>query len=167
MIDLNSTFFVQILNFAVLLLILKKFAWGPLLKTLQERSDKIADNIRSADEDRAQAAELKKEYETQLADARRKAQEIMDAATKRSEEERQASVENTRHEIEQMKKAAQAQIQRDRDLAAKQLKGEMVAMSLAAASKLLAKQMDDEANAKLVGDFINELEKDKIGDLPC
>ena len=167
MIDLNSTFFVQILNFAVLLLILKKFGWGPLLKTLQERSDKIADNIRSADEDRAQAAELKKEYETQLADARRKAQEIMDAATKRSEEERQASVENTRHEIEQMKKAAQAQIQRDRDLAAKQLKGEMVAMSLAAASKLLAKQMDDEANAKLVGDFINELEKDKIGDLPC
>ena len=167
MIDLNSTFFVQILNFAVLLLILKKFAWGPLLKTLQERSDKIADNIRSADEDRAKAAELKKEYEAQLADARRKAQEIMDAATKRSEEERQASVENTRHEIEQMKKAAQAQIQRDRDLAAKQLKGEMVAMSLAAASKLLAKQMDDEANAKLVGDFINELEKDKIGDLPC
>ena len=70
-------------------------------------------------------------------------------------------------QIEQMKKAAQAQIQRDRDLAAKQLKGEMVAMSLAAASKLLAKQMDDEANAKLVGDFINELEKDKIGDLPC
>ena len=167
MIDLNSTFFVQILNFAVLLLILKKFAWGPLTKAMQERSDKIADNIRSADEDRAQAAELKKEYETQLADARRKAQEIMDAATKRSEEERQASVENTRHEIEQMKKAAQAQIQRDRDLAAKQLKGEMVAMSLAAASKLLAKQMDDEANAKLVGDFINELEKDKIGDLPC
>ncbi len=167
MIDLNSTFFVQILNFAVLLLILKKFAWGPLTKAMQERSDKIADNIRSADEDRAKAAELKKEYEAQLADARRKAQEIMDAATKRSEEERQASVENTRHEIEQMKKAAQAQIQRDRDLAAKQLKGEMVAMSLAAASKLLAKQMDDEANAKLVGDFINELEKDKIGDLPC
>ena len=61
MIDLNSTFFVQILNFAVLLLILKKFAWGPLTKAMQERSDKIADNIRSADEDRAKAAELKKE----------------------------------------------------------------------------------------------------------
>lgn len=167
MIDLNSTFFVQILNFVVLLLVLKKFAWGPLTKTLQERSNKIANTIQQADEDRAKASELKKDYEGQLTDARRKAQEIMDAATKRSEEEHQASVENTRHEIEQMKKAAQAQIQRDRDLAAKQLKGEMVAMSLAAASKLLAKQMDDEANARLVNDFISELEKDKIGDLPC
>ena len=59
MIDLNSTFFVQILNFVVLLLVLKKFAWGPLTKTLQERSNKIADTIRQADEDRVKASELK------------------------------------------------------------------------------------------------------------
>ena len=66
MLDINSTFFVQILNFLVLLLVLKKFAWGPLLATLHARTEKIENNIRMADEDRAQAAEMKKEYEAKL-----------------------------------------------------------------------------------------------------
>ena len=56
MLDINATLLVQIVNFIVLLAVLKKFAWGPLLKTMHERTAKIEKNIRQADEDRANAA---------------------------------------------------------------------------------------------------------------
>jgi F-type H+-transporting ATPase subunit b len=46
MVDVNSTLFIQIINFLVLLLVLKKFAWGPLLQVLHDRTDKIQNNIR-------------------------------------------------------------------------------------------------------------------------
>ena len=162
MVDVNSTLFIQIINFLVLLLVLKKFAWGPLLQVLHDRTDKIQNNIRQADEDRAQAAEMKKEY-----DARKRAQEITDSATQRSEAEHRARVEETQQEIEQMKAAAKAQLQAEREEAAKKMKGQMVALSLAAATKLMARNMDDAANEALVGDFIDSLSKEKLGDLSC
>ena len=160
-------FFIQIINFLVLLLVLKKFAWGPLLQVLHDRTDKIANNIRQADEDRAQAAEMKKEYEQKLSDARKRAQEITDSATQRSEAEHRARVEETQQEIEQMKAAAKAQLQAEREEAAKKMKGQMVALSLAAATKLMGRNMDDAANEAIVGDFIDSLSKEKLGDLSC
>ena len=166
MVDVNSTLFIQIINFLVLLLVLKKFAWGPLLQVLHDRTDKIANNIRQAD-DRAQAAEMKKEYEQKLSDARKRAQEITDSATQRSEAEHRARVEETQQEIEQMKAAAKAQLQAEREEAAKKMKGQMVALSLAAATKLMGRNMDDAANEAIVGDFIDSLSKEKLGDLSC
>ena len=144
-----------------------KFAWGPLLQVLHDRTDKIQNNIRQADEDRAQAAEMKKEYEQKLSDARKRAQEITDSATQRSEAEHRARVEETQQEIEQMKAAAKAQLQAEREEAAKKMKGQMVALSLAAATKLMGRNMDDAANEALVGDFIDSLSKEKLGDLSC
>ena len=110
---------------------------------------------------------MKKEYEQKLSDARKRAQEITDSATQRSEAEHRARVEETQQEIEQMKAAAKAQLQAEREEAAKKMKGQMVALSLAAATKLMARNMDDAANEALVGDFIDSLSKEKLGDLSC
>jgi F-type H+-transporting ATPase subunit b len=110
---------------------------------------------------------MKKEYEQKLSDARKRAQEITDSATQRSEAEHRARVEETQQEIEQMKAAAKAQLQAEREEAAKKMKGQMVALSLAAATKLMGRNMDDAANEALVGDFIDSLSKEKLGDLSC
>ena len=108
-----------------------------------------------------------KEYQEQLSGARVKAQAIIDKASKRAQEEREASVLETKREIEQMKKAAQAEIQRERALAVEQLKGEVVALSMAAAGKIIAKNLDAGENEQLISEFVNKLDKDKIGDLSC
>ena len=167
MIELNATFFAQILNFLILVALLRAFAYKPLVRALKERQDKIAESINKADEDAAKAAATLKEYQDQLASARIKAQDIVDKATKRAQEEREASVLETKHEIEQMKRTAEEQIQRDRERAVEQLKGEMIALSMAAASKIIAKNLDADENEKLIGEFIGKLDKDKIGDLSC
>lgn len=167
MLDINATLLVQIVNFIVLLLVLKKFAWGPLLKTMHDRSAKIEKNIRQADEDRAKAAELKKEYEGQLAQARMRAQEITDAAAARADQDTRQQKEATRLEIEKMKEAARLRLEQDREEAAKVMKAQMVAMSLAAAAKLMGRKMDEAADEQLVAEFISGLDKDKIGELSC
>ena len=66
-----------------------------------------------------------------------------------------------------MKKSAQADIERDRAKAVEKLRTEMVALSMAAASKIIAKNMDSAENEALIAEFVDKLDKDKIGDLPC
>ena len=162
MLDINATLLVQIVNFIVLLAVLKKFAWGPLLKTMHERTA-----ILDADADRAKAAELRKEYEEQLSKARLKAQEITDAAAARADQDTRDQKEATKLEIEQMKESARAHLEQERAEAAKEMKGQMVTMALAAAAKLMGRKMDEAADEALVAEFINGLDKNKAGGLSC
>ena len=167
MIDLNATFFAQILNFLILVAILRALCYKPVVSMIKAREDKIAESLAKADSDVAEAESLKKDYQAQLAEAREKAQAIVDKAEKVAASNRETSLQDTKREIEQMKKAAQAEIQRDRERAADQLKKEIVALSLLAAGKVVEKNMEASENEALVGDFIDKLDKDKIGDLSC
>jgi F-type H+-transporting ATPase subunit b len=167
MVDINMTLVAQIFNFLILAAILTKFAYKPLMKVLKEREDQIAKSIESAEADELKAQELLKEYHDQLATARIQAQEIVDKAIKRAQEERAAHVKETKREIDQMRKAAQAEIVQERERAVAQLKGEVVALSMAAATKIIGSNIDTEANDRLIGEFIDKLDKDKMGGLPC
>lgn len=167
MIDINMTLVAQIINFLILVLILKVVAYKPIMKMLKAREDKIASSISAAEADEKKAKQLLEDYHKQLADARLKAQEIVDKAERRAQEERDASVAEVKREIEQMRKSAKEDIERERQLAAAQLRSEMVALSMQAATKIVAANMDNKANEKMVSDFIDKLDKDKIGELPC
>lgn len=167
MVDLNMTLVAQILNFLILVLILTKVAYKPLMKALKEREDKIAKSIASAEDDERKAKVILEDYQKQLASARIQAQEIVDKAAKLAAEEREASISETRAEIERMRKAAQEDIVRERELAVAKLKGEVVALSIAAATKIVGESIDAKVNEKLVNEFIEKIDKEKIGGLPC
>ena len=167
MIDINATILAQMLNFLILVVVLRAVAYKPIVKMLKDREDTIAASLKKADDDAAKAEAALKEYQDQLANARTKAQYIVDKAEKRAQEDHEAFVQATQKEIAQMKEAAEQQIQRERQQAVEQLKGEMITLSLAAASKIVSKNMDADENEKLIGEFIDQLDKDKIGDMPC
>ena len=92
MIDINWTLAAQILNFLILVVLLRAFAYKPIVNMLQERQKKIEMSLAKADEDVEKAEALKKEYEDQLASARVKAQSIIDSASRQAAEERDESV---------------------------------------------------------------------------
>ena len=167
MIELNATFFAQILNFLILVVILRAVAYKPVVRMLKAREDRIQESLDKADADAVEADKMLAEYKAKLAAANAKAETIVRNAEKRASEEREEKRAEAKREIEQMKKAAQAEIQRDRERAADQLKKEIVALSLLAAGKVVEKNMEDSENEALVGDFIDKLDKDKIGDLSC
>jgi F-type H+-transporting ATPase subunit b len=167
MIDINGTLLAQIFNFLILVVILAKFAYKPLMKGLADRQTKIINNIETAERDRAEAEALKREYQQQLAAARTEAQAIVEKARILAEESKEEILAEARAEHARLLKAAQAEIARERDLAVAELKGEVVTLSLAAATKIIGHNLDASTNSKLVNEFIEKLDEKKIGGLPC
>lgn len=161
------TMIAQVFNFLILVFILAKFAYKPLMKILDERSAKIKSDLDSAEAENQAAQKLREEYLAKLNEARTEAQGIVDKAFKAAELSKQEIINEARSESERLVKAARDEIARERDKALNDLRAEVVTLSLAAASKIISKNMDEASNAKMVEDFINNLDDKKIGGLPC
>ena len=110
MIEINGTLIAQILNFLILVAILRAVAYKPVVGMLKARQDKIQESLDKADADAAEADKLLAEYKAKLAKANAKADDIVRHAEKRASEEREAQRAETKREIEQMKKAADGDV---------------------------------------------------------
>jgi len=109
-----STVIWAIINFLVILAVLYKFAYNPVMKFLDNRSQEIADNIAAAERNRSESEALLKEYQEKIAQASKEAQEIIARANKFSEEERNRILAQTRDEAAAMLEKARLEIQRER-----------------------------------------------------
>lgn len=147
------------LGFLIVLWILKRFAWGPLLSMLEERRKKIADEFVNIDHEKAKAAELHDEYETRLknidAERRAKLVEAVDEGKKIAQEIKAAAQEETRLAREK----AKDELERDVAKAKVELKSDMIAMTVTAAEKIIREKLDDDKHRRLIGDFIDNMEK--------
>ncbi|MBU8933674.1 MAG: F0F1 ATP synthase subunit B [candidate division Zixibacteria bacterium] len=147
------------LGFLITVVILKKFAWGPLLSILEERRQKIADEFQSIEDEKAKADMLLGEYESKLKDIdserRTKLVEAVDEGKKIA-----AKIESdAREKAREIDAKSKADLKRDIAKAKVQLKNEMVAITMTAAEKILAEKLDDEKNRELIGRFIENVEK--------
>jgi F-type H+-transporting ATPase subunit b len=165
--NFNMTLIAQIVNFLILVFILTKLAYKPLLKAMADRQARIANDLASAEKERLAAEQLRLEYQQQMADARSQGQMIVDKAVKTAEQMKQEILEEARTENARMLKNAQDEIARQTEQAMAGIRGEVVALTIAAATKVIEKEMSAEINAKLVADFIEKLDDKKIGGLPC
>lgn len=160
MIELNATMIAQVVNFLILAAILRALAYKPVARMLKQRSDKIQEAINKADADKKAAEDTLAQYKSQLADAQRRAQDIVDKAELTARQEREALVAETKKEIERLKQNAQVEIQNERNRAFEQMQKEIVTLSLAAAEKVVGKNLTSKENDKLVNDFIAGLNED-------
>jgi F-type H+-transporting ATPase subunit b len=129
--------------------ILKKFVFGKVLQAMSDRQARITSNLETADRERAAAEELKREYQEQLAQARTQAQAIVEKATKLAEQAKDDILKEARAEHTRLVKEAQEEIARERERAVAELRNEVVALSIAAAGKVIGQNLDANANAKL------------------
>ncbi len=157
MVSINGTLIFQFINFFILVAILAKFAYKPLLRVLEERRNKIASDLEAAAQAKDTAAKLQAEYEAQLRNARAEAQAIIDKAVKQADKEAQAQLSAIREQIAREKQIAQAEIANEREAAIREMRNEVVNLSMAVAEKLLKKNLDADINAKLVAACIDQL----------
>jgi len=158
--DIDATLIVQIISFLVLLVILRVFAYRPLLDGLEKRSQYIEQNIKSAEQQKAEAEQIKAEYQAELKNARQEAQSIIERATKASEERSKEIVGEARDEAERLKKSAVAEIELEKQKALTELRTHVAALSVLAAGKIIEKNLDPATQGALVDEFIKE-----VGDL--
>ncbi|RNF40013.1 F0F1 ATP synthase subunit B [Planococcus salinus] len=140
--------------FLILMALLKKFAWGPLMGVMQQREDLIASEIETAENSRKEQQKLLDEQRSLLKEARTQAQEIVENAKKQGEVSREDIITTARAEAGRMKEAAVAEIANERDKAITAVREEVVAMSLLAAQKVLEKEISEEDNSQLINETI-------------
>ena len=167
MIEINATILAQILNFVILVIFLRAVAYKPVCRLLEQRSQKIQSDLDKAEADKREAQQTLAQYRQTLQEANIRAQEIIANAEKSARDTHDAKILETKRDIEQIKKNAADEIQRERAQAMDQMKSEVVALSLLAAGKVIGKNIDNKENERLINDFINQLDKEKLGDLSC
>lgn len=152
----------QIVNFLILLFILKKLLYKPMLQMLDDRKKSIEDAINNAETAKVEAEALRKDYEARLAEAKQEAQEIIAKATKLGEEMKKDIVENAQNEAAKAIQKAQEEIVREKEQAIMALRDEVATLAVMAAGKVLGKAITVEDHEKLVKEFVQE-----VGDLKC
>lgn len=164
MVDLfGGTILAQIINFLILLFILAKFAYKPICNMMDERSQRIADDLAAAENAKLEAQEMRSSYETQLQAARKEAQEIVEKAVQEAKSVSAQQLSDLRQQLATERDKARREIEEERDQAMKSLREDIVAMSVAMAGKVVEKDMNSETNAKLIDDAIERLNSKTLG----
>lgn len=144
--------------FVIVVLVLGKFAWGPVLSLLQQREQFIHESLTLAKSDR-DAAELRlKELTARLQAAHAEAAQILETARGDSERLRQELREKAKAEADAIMKNAQRQIELETARAVQQIRSEAVDLSVMIASKLLQRNLTREDNERLIEDALKQVQ---------
>lgn len=143
--------------FAILVFLLGKFAWGPILEAVEGREKGIQSALDEAAQRNAEAAKLLEEHKAQLADARRQASELIAEGRTAGESVRKDIEEKARTEGQAIIERARTEIERERDAALETLRRESVELALAAASRLMQENLTQAKDRALVERYLGEL----------
>lgn len=167
MMSINSTMLWTIINFLVLIYLLGRFLYKPLLKIIDQRRAKIQADLDQAAAEKTKAAELTEKYQTRVERAREEAQEIISAAEKRGNERREEIIAEARNEAKRIKERATEEIKQAKRQALGQLRDEVSKISLLIAQKFLEESVDKKRHQNLVEEFITQLDRDELGGSKC
>ncbi|MDQ7039710.1 MAG: F0F1 ATP synthase subunit B [Rhodothermus sp.] len=153
--------FWKSLTFLLLLFLLYKFAWKPILQALQEREESIDASLRRAERALAEARQIQAENERIRREAEQEAQRILREAREEAERLRQEELHRTRLQIQQMQEQAQAEIEREKQGALDELRAVVADLAIQAAEKILRESLDADRQRRLVDRFLESLPTNK------
>ena len=151
-------FIWTILTFLILLFLLAKFAWNPLLAMLDKREETIRQSLDDAEKARLELEQLQKKSEEIIAQARSEAQTIVQEGKVITERLKDDVLNKAKDKSDEIVANAQKIIQAEKDRAIGEIKAEAVDISINIASKLIAKNLSKEDNKQLIEDALNRIQ---------
>ena len=146
----------QIVAFLLVVWVLKKFAWKPLLAVMEERKNKIKSEFDSIEEQKEKAQILLEEYQEKLrnieSEARARIQEAVAEGRKISQEIQTEA----RRQAQEILAKTKSEIEREIAQAKIQLKNDLVNMTIAATQKIIQAELNQERHKKLIADFVEQ-----------
>ena len=149
--------FWAIVNFVVLLAILYKFLYGPMLKMMEDRQNGIKNNISQAEEIRNEAEALRAQLSADMTNARKEAQDIINSAGKIAQEMKNEIIDQARSSALKITEKAQEEIQREKEEALSDIRNEVANLVILAAGKVLGDTMTIEQHRQQVEKYIQEV----------
>ena len=139
-----------VITFLLLLVVLKKIAWGPHLAALEARESEIKDALNAAEKAREEAERVSSDYKESIRKAQSESQQIIAEAKSAGEKVRSEIEKAANVKADEIVDKAKILIDAERVKAINEIKTVAVEISMSAASKLIEKNLDSEDNRKLV-----------------
>ncbi|ANJ69513.1 F0F1 ATP synthase subunit B [Latilactobacillus curvatus] len=155
---LGDSLFVLVV-FIILVALVGKFAFGPVSKMMQDRSDKITNDLDNAARSREDAAKLAAQRATELKNSKSEAVEIVNAAKQNGEKQREGMVKLAQEEVQTLKQNAKKDIEQSRLDALNSVRDDVAQLSIEIASKLIKKELSVTDQKSLINSYIEGLEK--------
>ena len=149
-----------LISFFILLILLKKVAFPPILQGMKKREETIKQQLDEAQKTKKEAETLMEDYKRQLAEARSEAQKIINEGKSLGENMRKEIVQKAQAESNQIVKRAQEEIELQKQKAILELQEKIADLSIMAATKIINKSLNTEDNRRLVEEYVS-----KVGDL--
>lgn len=146
----------QLAMFIILLALLKKYAWGPLMGIMKQREDHVAGQIDAAEKSRAEANKILEEQRALLKEARQEAHVLIENAKKQGDVQREEIIEAARAESERIKVAARIEIEQQKEKAVTAIREQVATLSVMIASKVIEKELTAADQEKLISEYIQE-----------
>lgn len=149
---------LTIVIFVLLLVVLSKYAWGPIAKGLKDREDKIRKDIEQAETARAQAEATMRQYQSQLAGAEANVRQLLEQAKADGEKLATSIRVRAQEEAEQIKEKAQREIDGARQAALRDIYEQAAVLSTNIAEKILRRNLNVDDQRELVNSSLSQLE---------
>jgi len=148
-----------IIAFVILLVVLRKFAWGPILSGLQDREAKIKGDLEEAEKAANEANATLTEYKAKLADAQEQARAMIDQSRDDAQRVAAEIKDDTQNEINQMKERAQQDIGAAKEQALGEIYQQTAALATDVAGRILQRQIDETDQQRLVDESLGQLKR--------
>lgn len=146
----------QLVNFTILLVVLRIVAWGPLTKMLDERRERIRESLNAADAAKAQVAESERQVQEQVEAGRRDAQNLIAQAQEISGRIQADARTQAQADADAMLARARNEIRLERDSVIADLRTEFAGMTISAAEKVIKSSLDRAQHRRLIDEVLAE-----------
>lgn len=153
----GGIFIAQLVNFLVVLLVLWKFAYKPIMKMLDERTERIEKSMKDADHVEKRVAALEDERKAVINEARAEAGKVMELARADAEAMKTDMIEKAKREVERVVVHGKAQLKNEQESMMRELRKEIADIAVSVARKILSEGVDDKKAASLAEEVVRKM----------
>lgn len=157
LVEFGWTFAFQIINFLILYFVLRKYLFKPVTGHMNSRTEKIENAFKEAESKKKEANELHTEYMSKLDNIKEERNQIIKEATRRAEERGNEIVKAAELDAKKILERASQDIEREKQKAINELKDQLSTLAIITASKVIEKELDQQAHQQLIQQFIDEV----------
>ncbi len=159
MVDINATLILTILNFIILVIVLRAILFQPLSKFLDKRAQTIAESLNLAEENKKRSEEINKEKDAIIFESRKKAAELIDKAIANAHDESREIIRKAREETQTILVSAKKELAEEAGRVKRELRGEVSELVVKLSEKVLVREIKVEEHKKIIESGLERLER--------
>ena len=151
----------QLISFIILFTMLKKFLYSPVIKMLEDRSEKIKSSLETAERVKQEAEKTTEVNETLMVKAREESQMLISEAREQARKIKDLEMEKSKEQIENERKRALDEIKSEQEKVINNIRSEFSGLAISAAEKIVEKEVNEKNHDQLINSFLEKAKKIK------